>query len=135
MTAAEHRIIIERGADFSLRFRATMDGVSAINLTGSTVRFDLRYVDEDGNDEAQVIPAGAAGLTTGVYNVADGEGFVLIDKVATALIPTRVIGDNPFGTEFRYYYTVTIEDIDMGLNPDIKANGIRILRGRCAVRL
>ena len=137
MTAAEHKIIIEKGADFSIDIQVFEDvSVKILNATNDTVTMKLKHV----VTQADINAGGAyAALSVGdVYSVAIGTGTVvdaslgkinvLIDKNETASLSTRIVSADvsPFSTEYNYFYDITLVT---NTTEDIK-----VVRGKCAVR-
>jgi len=134
MQAAEKKLVIEKGADFYLKIAVTEGIGTQKDLTGASVVMRImKHNKEDGNIY-YIQPNGE--LTTTKYEFAgtvndapNGECSVLIDKDITSKFDTGVSSsDNVFMTEYNYFYTIDIVGAPNG-------EDMRILRGRCAVRV
>lgn len=121
-TAAEHKIIIEQGADFTLSAQVFASVGNALDITHYTGDFILNYYDVTTSNIVNV----PVTYTYTATNAVNGDFTITIDKDVTKTIPTRTEG---FKTSYEYSYSVT-------LHSDAAHGGddLRILRGKCAVR-
>ena len=181
MQAAERHIIIDKGADFTIKLTVT-EGIGSpknlsTNATGGaytpkmylmkkssdilTTNTDgtvtrtpnpqpLTYIAENGAEVFIKVPVVIGSLiqdgvdSTNVPLPAGetGKFQVVIDSAITELIDTNLppfitstgeeeSNKNPFATEYTYFYTIEI--VQDGVSA-VKEE-LRILRGKCAVRL
>lgn len=124
MTAADHKIIIEKGADFVIETQVKDGGVSNKDLTGFTVSMELLY-DNNGTITIQGVYPGV------VTDTVNGILAVTIDKDVTATLDTRITTEqnsNVFATEYNYFYHIDISNSSTD-------EDFRVLRGKAAVRL
>lgn len=152
MAAADHKTIIEIGADFKIDLRVTTNGVNAYNLgptesndgiangTGYTplmyLMFDNvgtpNYIKSDGTTivAKTAIHTGAA-LVDGL----DGSFSIILDDATTSLLTTykgtitETLANNPFATEYNYYYSIELT------NATPAPLDLKVLRGRCSIRV
>lgn len=133
MTAADHRAIIEKGADYKIEIQVSENGIDMKDVTGYSVEMVIKYQDEAG---AIVVLDTIAGYlvedTVGSGTYLNGNVAVVIDKDVTATYATLVADTlSPFTTEYNYFYTIDItEDGAVSVGKD----DIRILRGKMAIR-
>lgn len=133
MTAADHRTIIEKGADYKIEIQVSENGIDMKDVTGYTVAMVIKYQDAQG--AIAVLDTIAGYLvedTVGSGTYLNGNVAVVIDKAVTATYATLVGAElNPFTTEYNYFYTIDItEDDAVSAGKD----NIRILRGKLAIR-
>ena len=146
-TAADHKIIIEKGADFKIDLRVTTDGITAYPVDSYVATMylmykdstgDIQYVKPDGTSQNTIIKIDAVGTLPDDANTQNGEFTMLIDEGVTALLKpdpadvtpnpataSEVLGNNPFATEYNYFYYIQI---------DLADDNIRVLRGKAAIR-
>ena len=139
MTAAEHSIVIEKGADFKLDIVYSDSTGMAKDINNYTGRMSIFFVDDNGetkylNDKGEPTDSG----TTIVKGISPSDGTngkitIKIEDKVTSKIATRLPVGKELATEYNYYYHIDIvlEDGD-GTGNDIIE---RLLRGRLAVRL
>jgi len=132
-TAADHRIIIEKGADFKINVQVSENGITNKDLTGFTVEMVIKYEDPQGViTELDTIIGELVEDAPGSGTYLDGNISVTIDKAVTATYATRITPPvSPFATEYHYFYNI---DINEGVVTADKEN-LRVLRGKCAVRV
>ena len=106
MTAADHRTIIEKGADYRIEIQVSENGIDNKDVTGYTVEMVIKYQDTDGSIVTLDTIAGVLidDILEHIENVVAGN-FV-IDTVYTI----KTVGDTDFtligaadnnvGTEF-----------------------------------
>ena len=135
MTAAEHRIIIEKGADFKITLRVTKDGINAVDLSSDgaaanwSYTFSLRKIVDGELVDVTGFPMTNELISAGTPDpLANGVFQIVIDKAITGALPTLVTSDDPFATEYNYYYAIDINEVSGG------TKDLRLLRGRCSVR-
>lgn len=132
-TAGNHKIIIEKGADFVIDVQVSENGIVHKNLTGFTVSMVIKYVDPitkvitiQDTIPGVLVPDNPL-LPVLDWTYFNGYLKVIIDKAATALYPTRLPAEyDPFATSYEYYYSINI------IGPN--SQDYRVLRGKCAVR-
>lgn len=131
-TAGNHKIIIEKGADFNIDVQVSDNGIVHKDVTGFTVTMTIKYVDDVGAIQVldtingSIVPDDPS-LPEVDWTYLNGYINVNIDKLITAGYPTRVPANlDPFATSFEYNYSI---DINGGTSEDI-----RVLRGKCAIR-
>ena len=133
-TAANHRIIIEKGSDFQITIQVSDNGIDMKDLNGYTVEMTIQYQDTEGL--IQVLDTIAGVLVPdepGGHTYLNGYFKVVIDKSTTAGYPTRVSSDlNQFITEYNYNYHI---DITENSTVSVGKENLRVLRGKCAVRV
>jgi hypothetical protein len=158
MAAAEKKIIIEKGADFSMEIALTNSaGGDKILPANSIILFSLfkfRDIDETGSFPSTISsPAEAATnvivpapdvVTAGRYKshnayTHDGTGnniLLELSREVTASLTTEiVVGRNQFNTEYNYYYHIDLVQYS-DISPFDEIKGVeRLMRGACAVRL
>jgi len=139
MTAAEHSIVIEKGADFKLDIVYKDSTGMAKDINNYTGRMSIFFIDDKGktkylNDKGE--PTDSA--TTIVKDISPSDGTngkitIKIEDKVTSKIDTRLPKGKELATEYNYYYHIDIvlEDGDATGNDIIE----RLLRGRLAVRL
>ena len=132
-TAGNHKIIIERGADFVIDVQVSENGIVHKDLAGFTVTMTIKYEDPTtGAIVTQDTITGAivpdnADLPELEWTYFNGYLVVTIDKLATAGYPTRLPADyDAFATSYEYHYSIDIN------GPG--SEDFRVLRGKCAVR-
>lgn len=133
MTAGNHKIIIEKGADFKIDLQVSENGIDMKDLTGYTIEMVIKYADEAGAVQTLDTIAGALiEDTPGSGTYLNGYCEVIIDKAVTATYPTRVGTDlNAFATEYNYHYHIEVtEDVAVSAGKE----NLRILRGKAAIR-
>jgi len=135
-TAAEHKIIIEKGADYKLEVQISNSGVATdhVDVADYSIYLTIQYADENG-DIQYLVGGNATTMNrfegTKVPDVAgadpltydNGNMEITVDKAITAGFPTRT---EPFKTAYEYFYHVDIESTT--------GTETRILRGKCAIR-
>ena len=133
MTAADHRIIIEKGADYSIEIQVSENGIVMKDVTGYSVLMVIKFQDSNGDIQVRDTIAGIlVEDTEGSGTYLNGNIAVVIDKAITATYPTLLAtGLNPFTTEYNYFYTIDITEDDA---VSVDKENIRVLRGKCAVR-
>jgi len=139
MKAAEKKIVIEKGADFNLKITVTEGIGTAKNISDHTMGMKIMKQDSNGNivylhpgnntegAEFNSIPYTFEGSVTDAVN---GECNIPIDKDVTASFPLSTTGNDVFATEYSYNYIIDLVSTDIGNGEDM-----RLLRGRCAVRV
>ena len=132
-TAGNHKIIIERGADFVIDVQVSENGIVHKDLTGFTVSMDIKYADPTTKAVTTQDTIPGTLIPDNPDDPADQHTFkngyiqVNIDKAKTATYPTRLPTEyDPFATSYEYYYSINIT------GPD--SQDFRVLRGKCAVR-
>lgn len=131
-TAGNHKIIIEKGADFDIDIQVSENGIVHKDVAGYTVTMVIKYADEAGVIHTQDTIAGTIvpddpSMDPAEWTYFNGYVNVIIDKAATATYPTRLPAEySPFATSFEYIYSIDINDSF--------SDDIRILRGKCAIR-
>ena len=131
-TAGNHKIIIEKGMDFSIDVQVSENGIVHKDLTGYTVSMSIKFEDEQGL--IQVLDTIVGDLVPDNptepevdWTYFNGYLNVTIDKLATSTYDTRVAGDlHAFSTAYEYYYSIDI------VGPG--SSDFRVLRGKCAIR-
>jgi len=135
MTAAEKKLIIEKGSDYLAMFRVPHDdGITTRDLTGWTWEVKVYKVTDVSNPVAVV--TGLAGSRG--EDVANGNVDIYLDSAsAIQSLPCKpdsqtesILVDDPFATEYNYRYTITL--IEGGSSPKRE---MRIARGKLAVRV
>lgn len=150
MQAAERHIIIDKGADFTIKLKVTEGIGSPKDLTGyipkmrlmkTTADESIAYASENGG--SVIFGTNPEYIVEGVITDAtNGEFEVIIDSSATSNIDTNLpdfIDDqgnsqpnkNPFATEYTYFYSIDLLQGGSAINKE----ELRILRGKCAVRV
>lgn len=131
-TAGNHKIIIEKGADFVIDVQVSENGVIHKDLEGFTVVMTIKYEDDAkviqtlATVPGEIVPDDAS-LPVLEWTYANGYLLVNIDKALTATYPTRLPAEyDSFATSYEYYYSIDI------IGPD--SQDFRVLRGKCAVR-
>lgn len=132
-TAGNHKIVIERGADFVIDVQVSENGIVHKDLAGFTVTMVIKYVDPttkavvtQDTITGSLVPDDAE-LPEVDWTYLNGYLMVEIDKLATAGYPTRLPAEyDPFATSYEYNYSININ------GPD--SEDLRVLRGKCAVR-
>lgn len=160
MQAADRNIVIDKGVDFTIRLKVTEGIGSPKDLVGYTPKMKLMKTDSNGNVlyasenavEFTSIPAYIVNgvlLSDGVDDSGNqlpagqgGKFEIIIDAAVTSVIDTNLpiylngIGEplnsnNPFATEYTYFYSIDLIQNGGGVNKE----DLRILRGKCAVRI
>lgn len=128
MTAANHRIIIEKGATFKIDIQVSENGIVMKDLLGWTVHFALMH-DVDGIVAEAYAQLGELVPDDELANpltYLNGNIKVKIDGSNTGALATLVDPSlDPFTTEYNYFYHIDIKD---------GTDEIRVLRGKAAVR-
>ena len=140
MEAAEHNIIIEKGADFVFKGEIIEGVGQQKDLTGYTIKMGIKYIDPSDGKVKYLNSFGS--LQEEVYefsgiveNAAAGKFKILIDKSITINFPTMVKSSNKFATEYNYYFYIDLHQNGNEANRNSAINeDIRIVRGRCAIR-
>lgn len=154
-TAADHKIIIEKGADFKIDLRVTTDGINPFLLTDYTGTMYLMYHKtngtlEDYSDDQLMYVYVDSGVYTEsdtrtpiISNVAptdagNGEITIELDGTVTDKLPSdpdgssNILDRNKFATEYNYFYYIEVVNPGGdGADDDI----VRVLRGKAAVRV
>jgi len=133
MTAADHRAIIEKGADYRIDIQVSENGIDMKDVTDYTVEMVIKY--QDTNGDIAILDSIAGVLvedTEGSGTYLNGNIAVVIDKAITATYATLVdTALSPFTTEYNYFYSIDItEDVAVSAGKD----NIRVLRGKLAIR-
>ena len=133
MTAADHRTIIEKGADYRIDIQVSENGIDNKDVTDYSVEMVIKY--QDTNGDIAVLDTIAGFLvedSVGSGTYLNGNVSVVIDKSITSTYATLVDEAlSPFATEYNYFYGIDItEDIATSVDKD----NIRILRGKLAIR-
>lgn len=131
-TAGNHKIIIEKGADFDIDIQISENGIVHKDVEGYTVTMTIKSANAEGvittldTITGSIIPDNPEAPTLD-WTYLNGYVNVNIDRVATAGYATLLpITFDPFATSYEYFYSI---DINGGDSDDI-----RVLRGKCAVR-
>ena len=136
MTAGNHRIIIEKGADFKIELQISENGIDMRDVTGYSVKMVIKYENAGSITELAPIAGFLVEDTEGSGTYLNGNIAVVIDKAITATYPTLVdAGLSPFTTEYNYFYSIDITE-DGIANPSgtTGIDNIRVLRGKCSIR-
>lgn len=179
MTAGNRNIIIEKGADFTIKTKLKVNSLTAKDLRGelpigsnklgegtttdrdnSTPATNDYWYETDGvtsdiinvwkytgtwvdanadlvswtgdfrlyYDDAGSVTEEVVANTFTVTDGVNGAFSVHIDEAVTDTLLTRVTSANPFITEYRYFYHIEINNTNSG-------EDLRVLRGKCAVRV
>lgn len=135
MTSAEKKIILDKGSDYRLKLRVKSDdGIGNKDLTGWGWVFTI-YSKDNPTTAVRTF----SGTFTGTFegdSLVNGRGTVFIKSEGpdgTSTLPTGIVGDSPFLTEFNYYYTLTISGAET--NGQDNSRQMRVLRGKLAVRV
>ena len=133
MTAANHKIIIEKGATFKIDIQVSENGIVMKDLLGWTVHFALMH-DVDGivteayTQLGELVPDELSpdDAPDSPPTYLNGNITVKIDGSNTGTLATLVDPAlDPFITEYNYFYHIDIKD---------GTDEIRVLRGKAAVR-
>lgn len=151
-TAADHKIIIEKYTDFKIDLRVTIDGINAYNLgptesndgitntTGYTPKMYLMYNNSGVVNYVKSDGTSAGTTKTAIYSGSaladslDGNFSVILDDAVTDLLnpvfsgTTEVLTNNPFATEYNYFYSIDLE------NATAAPLDIKVVRGKAAIR-
>jgi len=141
MTAAEHNIIIEKGADFRLHTQVTEGIGKAKDILGWTIELRIKRLSSSGAIEFMNQTGRGFSLTDSAFTAtgdADGKFTIVIDKAVTAEMATGLPEEvsNKFATEYMYMYSVDINKplAEDGTETSANVENTRVLRGRCAIR-
>lgn len=128
MTAAEKKVVLEYGSDYLLQLKIKDDdGINNRDVRNWTWQFKIYNATtavQVGTTFSGTIPDNDDSLN-GTVDILIDSGSVTVDTY-----PTLVTGDDPFATQFNYFYTLTL--VEDGATPKRE---MRVLRGKLAVRL
>jgi len=146
MTAADHKIIIEKGADFTIEVQA-YEGLTPKDLSTDswTVVMNIQHLDADNTivstNTEEVSPKAPSVYAVGsIIDDVNGIVQIRIDNTDTINLPTGINDDtflgktdqtdiSPFSTEYNHFYTITL------VNATTNTEDLRLLRGKCAIRV
>ena len=139
MTAAEHKLVIDKGSDFTLllKVKTNLSGLSYDNLTGYSYTFNIYKPDSDSTDGLTLAHTFTKNVSDfgGRVDPAQGELLVYIDATDTAQMETLNPKDKPFDTLYNYYYTIQLEGPSSSDEYEQTRDKQTILRGRLSVRI
>lgn len=132
MTAAENKIILDKGSDYRLQLKVKDDdGINDRDLTGWGWKFQM--LNTDGTSYALV-----EDVFTGTYsgdNLAAGSGTIAIDSTVTAPLLTGNSAETVFDTEYNYFYTLTLYEDGVNKDNDVATREMRVMRGKLSIRV
>jgi len=146
MTAANHDIIIEKNSDFVINVQVTEGIGTQKNISGYTPKLYLmKQVKVADVSQVYYVPSVPANASTAVAAIAtgtvtdavNGEFTVTIDKRITAALDTNLPEDihSEFATIYTYFYYISIDNTPSNVTDTSTTDTLKVLRGRCAVRI
>lgn len=134
MTAAEKKIILEKGSDYRLQLLIKDDGgIANKDLDGWSWVFNV-YSKTDVTTPAYTFSSEFSGDFPG-EDLTNGACTVHIDSASTSTMNTLIPeGEDPFMTDYNYYYTLTLSGPE-GTGTLDDNREMRVLRGKLAVRV
>jgi len=145
MSAAHKDIIIEKGSSFVMKIQATTSGTGLpIDINGYTPEIVLKYIDKgsvkyvyDANNKSYVSFTTVNTKDNTIVDASNGKFMIKLNSTITNALST-LIGDdikNKFATEYNYSYDILLTKYDTSVDPATIVDRIKVVRGRCAVRL
>ena len=133
MTAAEKKIILDKGSDYRLQLKIKDDdGINDRDLTGWGFKFIIYSLD---GTEYTSIDKLLSGAFSG-DDLVNGACTIDIDSTLTSTYSTAIAGtEDVFSTLYNYYYTLTLYEDGANLDNAIDTREMRVARGKLAVRL